>query len=109
MILKMGHLVHLVDVKATQLERSIPWFIESVILSAFTPLWTSIDTLIERVEACERKLGETSEVTSLTDKVENLMKDVGYLKYTYFTLLQETAMMFIPQRLLRFLQLPPEM
>uniref|UniRef100_M1D840 Polyprotein protein n=1 Tax=Solanum tuberosum TaxID=4113 RepID=M1D840_SOLTU len=52
-ILKMGHLTHLADVRATRLEAAFPWMIESAILAILTPSRASIDTLTTRVEACE--------------------------------------------------------
>lgn len=45
MILMMGHLAFLVDMRATRLGRSISWMIESVIRAALNPFQTSIDNL----------------------------------------------------------------
>ncbi|KAG5585538.1 hypothetical protein H5410_045972 [Solanum commersonii] len=66
MLPKMGHLAHSANVKATRLERSIPWMIESAIIAALTPFQTSIDTLTTRVEAYDLDYSETSEISLAT-------------------------------------------
>uniref|UniRef100_M1DQ16 Putative plant transposon protein domain-containing protein n=1 Tax=Solanum tuberosum TaxID=4113 RepID=M1DQ16_SOLTU len=69
MILKMGHLAHSVDVRATRLEATVPWMIKSPIFVALTPLRTSIYTLTMRFVPYERRQGETSDVTALKAEV----------------------------------------
>ncbi|KAG5615644.1 hypothetical protein H5410_015468 [Solanum commersonii] len=70
MILKMGHLAHSIDVRATRLEVVMLWMIEAAILAVLSPLWTSIDTLAMRVEACESRQEETSVSTKFTSLLE---------------------------------------
>uniref|UniRef100_M1DKK7 Polyprotein protein n=1 Tax=Solanum tuberosum TaxID=4113 RepID=M1DKK7_SOLTU len=69
-----GHLAYSVDVRATRLEKSVPWMIESAIIATLTSLWTSIDNLTAKVTACESRQGESSEVTTMRAEVADLKK-----------------------------------
>uniref|UniRef100_M1DF28 Polyprotein protein n=1 Tax=Solanum tuberosum TaxID=4113 RepID=M1DF28_SOLTU len=89
MILKMGRLAYSANVRATRLERSIPEMIDSAILTALTPLRTTIDDLAARVTACKNRQGETPEVSTLKTKIVELKKDITYLKATDFTILMQ--------------------
>lgn len=60
MIQNNRRLAQLVEARATRLERSVQGSIESSIYIALTPLHASIDSLILRVTASERKLWRSS-------------------------------------------------
>ncbi|KAK4727017.1 hypothetical protein R3W88_031934 [Solanum pinnatisectum] len=51
-ILRMGHLAHSTDRRASRLEAIVPGMIESALAAAVTPLRESIDTLTARIDVC---------------------------------------------------------
>lgn len=57
MFLKMGHLDHSVEVRASQLDIEVSLMIERAITTALTPLQASIDALTARVVIRERGQG----------------------------------------------------
>lgn len=57
MILKMVHLDHSTDVRATQLEIEVPLMIEGDISAALVPLRTSFGDITKRANICERVHG----------------------------------------------------
>ncbi|KAG5611162.1 hypothetical protein H5410_022443 [Solanum commersonii] len=52
MLLKIRHLAYSAYMRASRLEADVPWMIERAILATLTPLRSSIDALIARVEIC---------------------------------------------------------
>uniref|UniRef100_M1DZM2 Integrase core domain containing protein n=1 Tax=Solanum tuberosum TaxID=4113 RepID=M1DZM2_SOLTU len=53
-ILRMGHLDHFADRRASRLEAKVPGMIESALAAVVTPPSESIDSLMARIEVCER-------------------------------------------------------
>uniref|UniRef100_M1DMG5 Polyprotein protein n=1 Tax=Solanum tuberosum TaxID=4113 RepID=M1DMG5_SOLTU len=53
MHLKMGHLAHSANVRASRLEAEVPKMIERAITAVLTPIKASIDVLIARVESID--------------------------------------------------------
>lgn len=87
----MGQLAHSTDVRATWLERSIPWMIEDAIMARLTSLQASIDDLTSRVIDCEKRQRKASKITTSNIDVSVFMKDMDDLKSTDFTSLLEAA------------------
>ncbi|KAG5619763.1 hypothetical protein H5410_004981 [Solanum commersonii] len=85
MLLKMGHLAHSIDVRASRLEAEVPKMIKRAISIALTPLKAYINVLTARVEVCERGDGAIDAVTTFKADVVELRMDVDHLKSTYFT------------------------
>lgn len=83
MVLSMGHMSHLANVRATQSEISVPWMNQTTMLH--DPLQTSIDKFTMRVMTCERQHKEFFELTALILKVADMRKDVHYLRSADFT------------------------
>uniref|UniRef100_M1DIL9 Polyprotein protein n=1 Tax=Solanum tuberosum TaxID=4113 RepID=M1DIL9_SOLTU len=77
--------------RSTRLERSVPEMINSAILTALTPIRTTVDDLNARVTACENRQGETPEISALKAEITELKMDVAYLKATDFTALMRGA------------------
>uniref|UniRef100_M1E1B3 Polyprotein protein n=1 Tax=Solanum tuberosum TaxID=4113 RepID=M1E1B3_SOLTU len=91
MLLKMGHLAHSADVRASRIEAEVPWMIERVITDVLTPLKASIDALSTRVDVFERghvdihddlsaEIPAFAKVPLATTK-DNIMEDVIAARY----------------------------
>ena len=79
MIIKMGHLAHFADVRASRVEAAVPGLIEQAIASALAPIRAdiaehrlrieeyglSLASLTSRVEECEKKDVDTEELKAM--------------------------------------------
>lgn len=83
------------------LETSIPGMIQNVINYDVTPLITTIDALATRITMCKCDQGATKELITLKSTIDELRKDVEYLKSTNMSMIFGTLeipdMLEIPQ------------
>lgn len=84
MIMNMGHLAHLTDMRVSRLDIFIPWMLESAICVTHNNLHISNDSLNTRFEAWKSILRETYKVTNLKCEVAYLRKHAEYQKSPYF-------------------------
>ncbi|KAK4727106.1 hypothetical protein R3W88_032023 [Solanum pinnatisectum] len=87
MLLRMGHLAHSADVRASWLEAAIPGMIERALITTLAPLKDCIYALTMRIELCKRGQRATHEVTTLKAAIAELRKDVHQLKSTNISLI----------------------
>ena len=104
MIIKMGHLAHSADVRASRVEAAIPDLIEKAIASALAPILAelaehrlrideyglSLASLTSRVEECEKRGGNTEELKAMKANIAVLQTEMDSLKSTDINMLWGT-------------------
>ena len=101
MIIKMGHLAHSADVRASRVEAAVPGMIEQTIALALGPIRAelakhrlrideyglSLASLTSRVEECEKRDGDTEELQAMKAHIAVLQDDMDLLKSTDINML----------------------